>query len=433
MRFQGLIAAGCLFVMVDLASAGWPGFRGPPDTTLSADSLPLSWSPSEHVRWSAELPGYGQSSPVIWDDHVYVTSVDGANKETCLILAIDLKSGQKLWQGSLDNASPQESSNYVSKAAPTAVVDRRGVIVLFEGGNLMALGHDGKRRWERNLVTEYGPITSRHGLGSSLLQRGETVYVWIERSEDPYLLAIDPETGSNRYKVPGLGVTSWSTPVILPIDGEEQLVFGGTGKIEGRDPATGKVLWTLEGVTGTATPSPTVVGEGLLLIGATDGRGESGGGKASESNGLVKVAKHPDGSYEASFAWRAKRASCSFGSPMAHHGLAYFVNRSGVVFCLDLKTGEEVFAQRTPESCWATPLAVEDRIYLVGQHGTTTVLKAGQKAEVLAENRLWDAEPKSEPAAGPPSMGEGHIQYAVAAVPGSLVIRTGTALYCISK
>jgi outer membrane protein assembly factor BamB len=264
-----------------------------------------------------------------------------------------------------------------------------------------------------------------------LLQQGENVYVWIERSEEPYILAINPETGANRYKVAGLGVTTWSTPVVLTVNGEQQVVFGGTGKIEGRKPSTGEVLWTLEGVSGTATPSPTVVGDGLLLIGATDGRGESDGGKASDSNGLVKVTKGADGAYQAAFEWRAKRATCSFGSPMAHQGLAYFVNRSGVVFCLDLKSGEEVFTQRTPESCWASPLAVEDRIYLVGQRGTTTVLKAGQKAEILAENRLWQDEAKSE--SGPPSIGTGNIQYAVAAVPGSIVIRTGTSLYCVSN
>lgn len=413
------------------SSADWPGFRGPADEHLAAASVPLAWGPDEGIKWTADLTGTGQSSPIVWKDHVYITTVEGPNKEVCHVTAYHLGTGEKLWQGSLRNASPQENSNYVSKAAPTAVADEAGVIALFEGGNLIALGHDGTRRWDRNLVEESGPIQTRHGLGSSLLQTRDRVFVWIERDTEPYLLAIDKGAGTDIWKAPGLGAASWSTPVLLNVDGTTQIVLSGLGTIQGRALEDGHVLWTLDGAAGNATPSPTVVGEGLLLLGATDGRGEAEGGRAAESNGLVRVAKSSDGTFTAEFAWRARRATCSFGSPIAHQGLAYFVNRSGVVFCLDLETGEEVYAERTPESCWATPLAIEDRIYFVGQRGTTTVIRPGRKFEVLAQNRLWEGEP-APAAGGPPlSMGSGKIEYAVAAVPGYLLIRTGEQLFCV--
>ncbi|SFH62119.1 outer membrane protein assembly factor BamB family protein [Planctomicrobium piriforme] len=438
MRFGLLVVCGCISSVA--VGAEWVGFRGPVPEQVTAESLPAVWTPSEHVRWRTELIGVGQSSPVVWNDQVYVTTVEGPNKENCHVTAYRLNTGERLWQGSLENASPTESTVYVSKAAPTAVVDAGGVVVLFEGGNLIALSHSGERRWERNLVKEYGSVESRHGLSSSLLESGDNVIVWIERQADPYILAINKKTGENVWKTPGLGATAWSSPITLTVGGQKQLVFSATGFVRGVEPATGEILWTLEGISGNATPSPCVVGDGLLLVGASDGRGESGGGKAADSNGLIRVTKNSEGKFTAEFVWRAKRATCSFGSPLVHDGFAYFVNRTGVLFCLDVATGEEIYAERTPESCWATPLGVGDRIYLVGQKGTTTVIKAGRQFEVLSKNRLWEAEPKAEtpPAGapgqgGPPGFGEGKIQYAVAALPGCLLIRTGDELFCVGE
>jgi len=422
----GMLTSG---LVCGAAVAGWPGFRGPAPVELKAESLPISWSPTEHILWSAELAGTGQSSPVIWEDHVYLTSVEGPNKEECHVLAIDLKSGKQLWQQTVANAFPIKISNMVSKAAPTAVTSAQGVIALFEGGNLLACSHDGTELWARNLVEEYGPVESRHGLSSSLLQSAGKVIVWIERGAEPYILAINPETGENIWKVEGLGVTSWSTPVVLQVDGKEHLVFSGSGVMRGIDPETGAVLWNLSGLTGNSTPSPSAVGEGLLLTGATEARGEGGSGRPADSNGLIRVSKDESGEYAASFVWRAKRATSSFGSPIVHQGLAYFVNRAGIIFCLDLQTGEEFYAERSPESCWATPLGVDDRIYFVGQRGTTTVIKSGKSFEKLAENHLWEKKVED----GPPSMGEGQVQYAVAAVPGCLLIRTGEKVFCLGQ
>jgi len=409
-------------------SSEWPAFRGPVPGNLTAESLPVSWTPTEHIRWTAPIPGTGQSSPIVWQNYVYTTSVEGPNKEECNVLAYDLTTGEKRWQHTLANAFPVESTNLVSKAAPTAVTSEQGVIALFEGGNVVALDHDGTLLWERNLVEEYGSVESRHGLSSSLLLGAGNLVIWIERQDDPYILAVNPKTGENVWKIEGLGVTSWSSPIVLKVGGEDHFVFSGTGMIRGIHPASGESLWKVEGLTGNATPSPSAVGDGLMLIGATEARGESGGGKPADSNALIRVSKQDD-QFQADFVWKAKRATSSFGSPVAHQGYAYFINRTGVLFCLDLETGEEMYAERLGEGCWATPLCVEDRIYFVGQRGTTTVVKAGREFEQLSQNRLWE----NDPDAGPATMGEGAIQYAVAAVPGALLIRTGEHIFCLEN
>lgn len=426
-----------LLTMASAARSDWTGFRGPVADDVDAASLPLTWSASENVRWTAKLPGTGQSSPVIHGNQVFVTTVTGPQKETCHLSAWDLRKGALQWAREFPNPFPQENNNYIAKAAPTPVVDDEGVIAFFEGGLLIALTHTGEARWRRDLVAEHGAIEARHGLGSSLTQAGELVYVWIERSNEPYLAAFQKRNGELAWKVPGLGTGSWATPVILPVAGSEQLVLAGGGVMRGHNPFTGDTLWTLEGLSGNSTPSPCVVSEGLLLVGATEARGEASAGKATDSNGLIRVVPQSDGGFTAEFVWRPQRATTSFGSPIAHNGLAYFVNRSGVLFCLDLETGREVYAERTAESVWATPLAVGERVYLVGQKGATTVVAAGPEFKNLAVNRLWEA---STVESNPPAPGgrsgdepQGEIQYAVAAAPGALLIRAGETLFCLGE
>ncbi len=316
-----------------LASSSWPRFQAP--ILSESGEVPLNWSATENLAWQAEIEGYGQSSPVVGQGQVYVTSISGPNKEKCHIAAFDLASGKKLWQHDFDSATQAENTNYISKAAPTPIVDDAGLICFFEGGNIVALDHAGKVRWERNLVTEFGAIESRHGLSASIEQSGNVAFIWVERSAEPYVLAIDKATGKDVWKVPGIGATSWASPRLVPVDGGEHLVLSGIGSITGLDPATGKSLWKLEGITGNSTPTPFPVGKGRFLIGATQGRGEEsgGGGKAAESNGLVEIKKGSDGSFSADYVWRAQKATSSFGSPIAHHGHAYFCecNRRAVL------------------------------------------------------------------------------------------------------
>ena len=105
--------------------ANWPGFLGGGPVSIAPQSLPLAWSPERNVAWKAELPGYGQSSPVVWGDKVFLTSVEGPQKDRCLVLAFDLKSGERLWKHAFDSTDPVKSSLYISRAAPTCVTDGR--------------------------------------------------------------------------------------------------------------------------------------------------------------------------------------------------------------------------------------------------------------------------------------------------------------------
>ena len=420
-----------LFGLPAVSGAGnWPQFQGPVPADVDLSRFPLKWSPEENMQWTAEIAGYGQSSPVTWGERVFITSISGPKKEHCHIAAFDLKAGKKLWQHDLESATQGENSNYVSKAAPTPVADAAGLVCFFEGGNLLALTHDGQVRWERNLVTQFGPIESRHGLSASLEQSDDRVFVWVERSKDPYVLAIEKASGKEIWKSAGLGVTSWASPRLVPLQSGQHLVLSGIGALAGLDPMTGRQLWRFEGIKGNSTPTPAPIGGGRFLIGATAGRGDADAGKAAESNGLIAIKQRADGTFAADFVWKAKRATSSFGSPIAYQGLAYYVNAAGVLFCLDLETGEERYSNRISDSIWATPMPIGDRICFFGKSGTVSIVSAGPNFESLAENITWEATTPPQDNSGGRSFG-GSVLYATAFANDRLLLRRGDKLYCV--
>lgn len=417
-----------------LAGDAWPSFQNGGRLSLDAGSDAVAFELSRDVAWSAELAGYGQSSPVVWNRQVYVTSVTGPNKETYHIAAYGLDDGQRLWEVEIENATPQENSNYVSKAAPTPAADADGLVCFFEGGNLVALSHAGETRWERNLVEDYGSIGARHGLSASVEQDAQSAYLWVERAKDPYVLSVNKQTGETNWKVPGLGATSWASPRLVPVDGGCQLVLSALGSLVSLDPQTGDRLWRLEGINGNSTATPIPLGDGRFLIGATIGRGgDAGDGRAADSNGVVAITG-TDGSWQADYVWKARRATSSFGSPIVHGGSAYFVNRTGVLYGLDLETGEEQFAKRISGSTWATPIGIGRRLFVFGKDGVVDIVTGhGAAREVLT----WSSLPKdpqqvgtraSEPVSGSTLyaaswcgdiilLREGHRLFAVQAVP----------------
>ncbi|MFO1041289.1 MAG: PQQ-binding-like beta-propeller repeat protein [Planctomycetaceae bacterium] len=421
-------------VCSDVQAGEWTGFHGPL-ADVDGDRLPVQWSPTENIQWSSEITGYGQSSPVTWGDHVYVTSISGAMKERGHISAFHLTSGKLEWRHDFDTASQAENNNYVSKAAPSPVVDEGGLISLFEGGNLLAMSHDGQVLWKRNLIEDYGPIESRHGISASLEQTMGSVFVWIERSNNPYLLAIEKKSGKTLWKKPGLGTTSWATPRLVPVKSGNHLVLSGIGLLRGLDPETGEQLWQFDDIRGNSTPTPVPLGNGQFLIGATAGRGDADASKAAESNGLIAIEQTKDGRFEAKFVWRARKATSSFGSPLAHRGLAYFVNASGVLFCHDLASGEEKYSQRISGSVWATPIAVGNRIYLFSKNGDVSVIESGQRFQLLNVNNTWEqASPGPDRPSEPATRNfGGPVLYAAAIARNQVLIRRGDRLYSVSK
>ncbi len=383
----------------------WAGFRGDGSSHATFEKLPLQWSDNEHVAWQRALTGYGQSSPVVWDQSVYVTSVVGKKKEQIVAASFDLRSGKSNWEVTLDAAQQIADSDYVSKAAPTPVVDAKRLYSFFESGDLVAFDHDGAKVWHRKLTQEYGEFKGNHGVGSSLAAAADTIFVLVDHDGPSYLLAVDKQSGQNRWKLDRPAKVSWSSPIVAGDGATAELIVSSNGSVESFSAADGKSRWQLTGLKGNTVPS-AVVGKELVVVGSS----EPGNNLAVPRNGAGELADNQ-------VLWKAKDATCSLGSPLLYDGCVYMVNRAGVAFCLDAKTGQTHWSERLGGSCWASPLASGDRIYFFGKDGLTTVLRSGPQKDKLAENQLAI---------------EGRV-YGVAATPGAFVLRTGQKLICVGN
>ncbi len=426
-------AALCLATAaIPVTEDTWPGFRGDGTNLTPAHDLPLEWSPVDNIAWSVSVRGYGQSSPVIWNDRVFVSSVEGEEKETSIVTSINLSDGKTLWQHAFPSAQRIENTSFVSKAAPTPATDARGVYVFFESGDLIALSHGGEVLWQKNLSQAYGIEHARHGLGSSVAQTEDTLFVLVEQADPSLLIAFDKATGAERWKTGRDGRTSWTSPVVAELGGRETLLISSATSLIRYDAKTGEALNTLDGLNGISIPSPTVAGD-IVVVGANSTRAKDGVRTAEQSNCAVRLSASGEPGFDV--IWEGDGAQADYASPLIHRGNVYFVTARGDVQCRDLATGAVRYVERV-HPCWATPVAAGDRIYLFGKEGACTVIEAGNEFKLLAENRLWN-EIAGEAPAGEDGEGEKAykapktVLYAVAAVDHTLLARTGKKLIAI--
>lgn len=449
-----------------VAGVNWPSFLGRGGTMPDPKRVPTQWSPEKNIAWKTKLTGAGQSSPVVWGDRVFVTSIEGAMKDTCIVSAVSLTDGRILWTHQSPASQPVRSNYYQSRAAPTPVVDADGVYAFFETGNFVALSHDGQERWSRSLVDDFGEFEVRIGLSASLAQTDDYVMVLVDHEGPSYLLAIDKSTGDDGWKTERFSRQSYSSPIVLPVGDQLQVVVSSAGSVDGYDPQTGEMLWTYEEVGGNRSTTPLPVTGNRFLIAASPGMHDEYISDARKSN-LVMEIQFDGESHTPKVVWRTSKAMPSFGSPMVHQGLAYWVTKIGIVFCFDADTGEKIYSKRLGQSCWATPIGIGDRIYFFGKDGTTIVAKAGRTFEILQKNELMPSatekgesdirrranrdkrvprddnagkakdESKEEVENDEPRRGRDgllfaeDVQYGYAIVDGSIVIRTGSQLFCI--
>ncbi|MEM7478541.1 MAG: PQQ-binding-like beta-propeller repeat protein [Planctomycetota bacterium] len=376
------------------ANDNWSSFRNGGSNSSSDSQLPVSWSPESGIDWQVETTGYGQSSPLYWEGTIYLTAVRGGMKEECLVLAYEAKTGNLKWECSIK--ATEQANNYYAKSrgAPTPVVDGDAVYALFESGDVVAVSHEGKAKWQRSLFDEYGTFENGHGLGSSLAHSAKAVFVAIDHSGPSYLLAVDKATGENIWKTERSSRASWTSPMVATIHGKEQVIFSSNGTVDGYDAESGDQLWSVDGISGNTIPSVAVSGS-FVFTGAKPSERSPSDGKQTCSCIEVKLT---DEGFDAEIKWQADKASCHYASPLVANGCVYTMNDVGVLYCLDRESGEVQYRSRTQGMCWATPVAVQKNVYLFGKNGTTTVVGSGSEFQEVAVNMLWpeDVTPKPE-------------------------------------
>lgn len=459
----------CLLVPPLAAQQTWPSFRNDGSGITRMAEAPIRWSPGENIAWQAEIPGYGQSAPVVWNGRIFVTSSDGPWQERGSVHAYELTTGKKLWSTPVTATTRHENYFRNSRAAPTPVVDAERVVSFFPTGDVTAMDHEGKTLWSVPLFEKFGRPQNERGTASSLAQTDDLVFALVDHPGPSYLVALRKSDGGVAWKVDrGERVESWSSPVVATRGGKALVVVSSADTVGAYAAATGERLWQVEGMAGNRIPSATVVDHSIFVGSAELAMAGGPSDKVAESN--VRIDLDEKGGYDV--RWGARRATSYYSTPLAFAGYVYYVTKSGILYAVDAESGDELFRQRLGGPCWASAIGVETEngdayVYFVTKKGETIVLRPGREFDEVARNQLWDEEQVQQAAAAaqrqrqanrvppdqaPPKKGPEQqfagmpeamlhqifsygdpIVYATALVEGCLLIRTGQHLYCVGS
>lgn len=391
----------------------WTGWRGPHGDGKAAGSPPLEWSETRNVRWKSALPGEGLSTPVVRADRVFLTCAVPTGKtrpglpfpdapravelaeQQFLVLALDRADGKVLWRKEVQRAFPHEGTHPENTyATPTPAADDERLYCSFGSFGLFALTNAGEVAWQVDLGDL---INQGHGEGSSpLLHDGKLIQLWAQRGGDGFLVALEAASGKELWRTPVPRGNNCSTPVVVRVEGQDQIVIGGY-QTSAFEPASGRRLWSFgEPVPdgGVTMASPVSAGELLIVPGQRLRAGSSGTLRA------LVVTPGGEGPEE---LW-SLRSDDNIPSPLLHDEHLYFVkDGSAQLTVWNAATGEVEYGPERLEgvgATWASPVLANGHLYVVGREGTTAVLSLAPEVEVLARNVLPDAFDASPAVAG---------------------------------
>lgn len=378
-------------------AADWPQFRGPDRNGTSPETgLPVKWTATQNVKWKADLPGKGVSSPVVSAGKVYVTCSAGPRDDRLFVLAFDAASGKELWRRPLAATGSTACHPTTCMAAPTPVATADAVFALFATGDLVAFDAAGNLLWYRSLVGDYPTVLNQVGMAASPILAGGNLIVPMDNVGDSFLAAIDPKTGKNVWKVTRSKDQNWISPVVRTAGDKTEILFQAGKELVAYDAATGARTWTFK-QDAAYIASPLIVGEQILVPGREVVVGTLGTG------GPVP-------------GWKSTKLGTGNSSPLLYQGLVYATSSAGLLTCADATNGNVLYQERIKGPFSAAPVGADGKVYVLNEAGTTIVVQAGPEFKVLGTNDL------GERAMGTPAVSG-----------GCLFIRTDQSLFCVGE
>lgn len=381
----------------------WPSWRGPLGNGVAAREArpPLEWSETKNVRWKVELPGLGNSSPIVDATHIYLTAAIDLSElepekpvpaqpgppeltpQRFVVLAVERATGKLAWQTALKEETPHEKGHVTGSHASASLTKSGEHLVAFFGSRgLYVLDLAGKVLWSKDL----GDMTTLATFGeASTPAVGEGLVVVQWDHEGPsFVAAFELASGKERWRQARTTDSSWGSPVLASSGTNAQVILTGSDTTRAHDLETGQELWSCGGMSKNPVNSPLVV-DGLVVV-MNNYQGEviqaidlaSAQGAVDEEHGLL---------------WSGRRGASYVPLPVAHEGRLYYLRDSiGVLNCVELATGEEHYlGERLGlKDVHASPIVAAGRLYITSREGTTAVVKAGDTFELLKTNTLDD-------------------------------------------
>lgn len=398
----------------------WTHFRG---TNLNAISEstnpPVSWSETSNIRWKTDLEGKGWSSPVVLGNQIWLTSATFDGKKMSGI-CIDFNTGKIVFNIPLFSPDSVQAKHSINTyATPTPCIEK-GFVYLHFGtfGTACLSTIDGKVIWKRvdlNCDHVQGP-------GSSPIIYKNLIILHLEGVDVQYLVALDKVTGKTVWKterplniyepLTPIGKKAYITPLIVNVKGKDLLISNGAAICQAFDPETGKEIWRVTQGTDSTIAMP--ISENGVVYFLPGFINSPEGEKYTEL-----IAVNPDGKGDiakTNILWRRKAPVLQLLTPVINGGLIYMIDTQNILSCIDAKSGSVVYSQKMKNKHYSSPVYANGMIYFTSGKGETTIIKAGRKLNIIAENKL-----------------PGEVFATPAILRDLILLRTDKSLYCIQE
>ncbi len=361
----------------------WPRWRGPSGQGVVEGSGYVDrWSSTQNVIWKVPVPGRGHSSPIVWEDRIFLTTAYDDGKRAA-ILCFDRNDGRKLWETAAPSAAaPERIYRKNSHASATPSTDGKRVYAYLGNQGLLAVDMAGRIVWHQSL----GPMKNYHGTAGSPLLYKDRIILYQDQgsfrsAEGAFIAAYDSKTGRQLWRTEREASVGWGTPVAVRVGNRDEIIVNGQRRIYAYDPGTGKALWWVSGSTFEVIPTP-VVGDGLVFCSS----GRAGPTLAIRPGGKGDVS-------QTHLKWSVSKGSPFVPSPLVHDGILYTINDMvSVASAFRASSGELLWQGRLGEAqregFSASPLLVDGKVFFTNDSGQTFVVKAGNEFELLHVNEL---------------------------------------------
>lgn len=414
------------------ATGQWPQWRGPSGSgSAPLADPPTSWSEEKNIRWKVQIPGNGHSTPVVWDQRIFLTTAvpygdavvpkpetaPGAHDNVPVthhheftVLAVSRKDGTVEWQKVVHRELPHARRHYTgSFASNSPVTDGRRIYAFFGSRGIYCLSLDGELKWQKDLGKMQ--IKHAHGEGSSPALYNDTLIVNWDHEGQSCVMAFDKHTGDERWRNARDEVTSWASPITFDFQGKPQAVISGTSSIRSYDLATGTVLWECGGLSHNIVATP-IAAHGMVFAASS-----------YEKQALLAIrlaGASGDITNTDQVVWTRNQRTPYVPSPLLYDDSLYFLRHyQGILSRIHATSGEErlgPFRLFGVRNIYSSPVAAASRIYITDLDGATVVVSHTDKPEVLAVNQLDDG-----------------FSASAALVGRDLILRGHRSLYCITN
>ncbi len=417
----------------DLKSANWHQWRGPEANGTTPDgNPPVTWSETENIQWKVKIEGLGNSTPIVWQDRVFLTTAINTKRadptltppdrqperpfgitypntfHQFVVLCLDRNSGNEIWRRVATRTVPQEGhhgDNSFATASPTT--DGERLYVWFGIAGMYCFDLDGTQLWQRDL----GPVKTRlsFGEGASPVVHNDRVIVVRDHDEQSSITVLNCSSGDTVWQMNRDEPSGWATPLVVDRAGKIQVITNGKNRVRSYDLVNGKLIWECDGQVSNVTPSPVASERTVFCM----------SGYRGSALYAIPIDASGDISNSDAIAWKKSRGTPYVPSPLLYRGNLYF-NQSNtpIMTSLNAGSGDAVITRiRLPgiRGLYSSPVAAAGRVYFTGRDGTTVVLKHGNEFNILAKNIL-----------------QARIDASPAIAGSQLFLRGKSHLYCIA-